>query len=184
MRCVFVLGLLISLCAPISAATAHHPRTHHHVIVRPSQSVVVPPRPIPPDENRNLDPSTWGGTCSGCAGRKRGDGGLVGRDAVKVAHQVLPSSVSSVAYRFERHPIPIEIRPHVGAALAAAQNRAFQEHHEHRRVRTRVQGCTQGRAIRLADRRRRHRCRVGLRTWTAARTPRAARHATMDQRQA
>jgi hypothetical protein len=93
MRCVFVLGLLISLCAPISAATAHHPHTHHHVIVRPSQSVVVPPRPIPPDENRNLDPSTWGGTCSGCAGRKRGDGGLVGRDAVKVALQVLTSSV-------------------------------------------------------------------------------------------
>ena len=93
MRCVFVLGLLISLCAPISAATAHHPRTHHHVIVRPSQSVVVPPGPIPSDENRNLDPSTWGGTCSGCAGKKRGDGGLVGRDAVKVAHQVLQSSV-------------------------------------------------------------------------------------------
>jgi hypothetical protein len=93
MRSVFALGLLISLCAPVSAATAHHPRMHHHVIVRPSQSVVVPPGPIAPDENRNLDPSTWGGTCSGCAGKKRGDGGLVGRDAVEIAHQVLPSSV-------------------------------------------------------------------------------------------
>ena len=76
MRSVFALGLLISLCGPVSAATAHHPRTHHHVIVRPSQSVVVPPAPIPPGENRNLDPSTWGGTCSGCAGKKRGDGGV------------------------------------------------------------------------------------------------------------
>jgi hypothetical protein len=42
MRSVFALGLLISLCAPVSAATVHHPRTRHHVIVRPSQSVVVP----------------------------------------------------------------------------------------------------------------------------------------------
>ena len=93
MRSVFALGLLIGLCAPVSAATVHHPRTHHHVIVRPSQSVVVPPGykfhsypPIPPEENRNLDPSTFGGTCSGCAGKKRGDGGLVRRDAVKVEH--------------------------------------------------------------------------------------------------
>jgi hypothetical protein len=43
MRSVFALGLLIGLCAPVSAATVHHPRTHHHVIVRPSQNVVVPP---------------------------------------------------------------------------------------------------------------------------------------------
>jgi hypothetical protein len=42
MRSVFALGLLISLYAPVSAATVHHPRTRHHVIVRPSQSVVVP----------------------------------------------------------------------------------------------------------------------------------------------
>ena len=88
MRSVFALGLLISLCAPISAATAHHPRTHHHVIVRPSQSVVVPPRPIPPDENRNLDPSTWGGTCSGCAGKKRGDGGFPSLMALRVLAQL------------------------------------------------------------------------------------------------
>jgi hypothetical protein len=100
MRSVFALGLLISLCAPVSAAMVHHPGTRHHVTVHPSQSVVVPPvykfpgyPPIPPDENRNLDPSTWGGTCNGCAGKKRGDGGLVGRDAVEIAHQVLPSSV-------------------------------------------------------------------------------------------
>ena len=88
MRSVFALGLLISLCAPISAATAHDPRTHHHVIVRPSQSVVVPPRPIPPDENRNLDPSTWGGTCSGCAGKKRGDGGFPSLMALRVLAQM------------------------------------------------------------------------------------------------
>jgi hypothetical protein len=93
MRSVFALGLLISLCAPVSAATVHHPRTRHHVVVRPSQSVVVPQGykfpgypPIPPEENRNLDPSTYGGTCNGCAGTKRGDGGLVRRDAVKVEH--------------------------------------------------------------------------------------------------
>jgi hypothetical protein len=81
MRSIFALGLLISLCAPVSAATVHHPRTRHHVVVRPSQGVVVPTGykfpgypPIPPEENRNLDPSTFGGTCSGCAGKKRGDG--------------------------------------------------------------------------------------------------------------
>ena len=94
------LGLLITLCAVADAATVHRSkpppvqlRARQHVIVRPSQSVVVPPGykfhsypPIPPEENRNLDPSTFGGTCSGCAGKKRGDGGLVRRDAVKVEH--------------------------------------------------------------------------------------------------
>ena len=88
MRSVFALGLLISLCGPVSAATAHHPRTHHHVIVRPRQSVVVPPGPIPPGENRNLDPSTWGGTCSGCAGKKRGDGGFPSLMALRVLAQL------------------------------------------------------------------------------------------------
>jgi hypothetical protein len=84
MRSVFALGLLISLCGPVSAATAH--RMHHHVIVRPSQ--VVPPVPIPPGENRNLDPSTWGGTCSGCAGKKRGDGGFPSLMALRVLAQL------------------------------------------------------------------------------------------------
>jgi hypothetical protein len=69
MRSVLALSLLISLCAPASAATAHHSRLRPHVIVRPNQGEVVPPGwykfpgypPIPPEENRNLDPSNFGG---------------------------------------------------------------------------------------------------------------------------
>jgi hypothetical protein len=69
MRSVLALGLLISLCAPSSAATVHHARSRAHVIVAPSQGVAVPPGwykfpgypPIPPEENRNLDPSNFGG---------------------------------------------------------------------------------------------------------------------------
>ncbi len=69
MRCVLVLGLLISLGVPASAATVHHSRSRPHVIVRPSQGVAIPPGwykfpgypPIPPEENRNLDPSNFGG---------------------------------------------------------------------------------------------------------------------------
>jgi hypothetical protein len=78
MRSVLVLGLLMTLCASADAATAHHYRTHH-VIIRPgvassfaavpgSQDVVPPGwykfpgyPPIPPEANRNLDPSTFGG---------------------------------------------------------------------------------------------------------------------------
>jgi hypothetical protein len=79
---------------------------------------VVPPGPIPPDENRILDPSTFGGTCSGCAGKKRGDGGLVGRDAVEVAHQLLPSS-ALMGSQFGRPASPIEVWPDFGRAPAA-----------------------------------------------------------------
>ena len=69
MRCVLALGLFITLCAPASAAMVHHSRSRHHVIVRPSQDVAAPPGwykfpgypPIPPEENRNLDPSNFGG---------------------------------------------------------------------------------------------------------------------------
>ena len=79
MRIVLALGLLIALSAAAEAAAAHHHRTHD-VIVRPGvassfavipdrQSKVVPPGwykfpgypPIPPEMNRNLDPSTFGG---------------------------------------------------------------------------------------------------------------------------
>jgi hypothetical protein len=75
MRSVLALGLLITLCASADAATVHrykpptvHLRTRQHVIVRPSQGVTAPRRfftfpgwkPIPPEENRNLDPSNRG----------------------------------------------------------------------------------------------------------------------------
>jgi len=80
MRSVLVLGLLMTLCAAANATMLHHQRTRHHIIIRPgaassfaavpdSQGVVVPPGwykfpgypPIPPEQNRNLDPSTFGG---------------------------------------------------------------------------------------------------------------------------
>jgi hypothetical protein len=75
MRSVLVLGLLISLCPSANAAMKHRSKpatVHHtrqHLIVRPSQDVPVPPGwykfpgypPIPPEENRNLDPSNFGG---------------------------------------------------------------------------------------------------------------------------
>lgn len=68
MRAVLVLGLLVMVwSAAADAATAHHPRVRH-VIVRPSEEVAPSGRyvypgygPIPPGENRNLDPSTRGG---------------------------------------------------------------------------------------------------------------------------
>ena len=64
---VLALGLLISLCAP-AGATVHHFRSRHDVIVRPSRDEPIPPGwykfpgypPIPPEENRNLDPSNIG----------------------------------------------------------------------------------------------------------------------------
>jgi hypothetical protein len=75
MRSVLALGLLITLCASADAATVHrskpstvHLRTRQHVIVRHSQDVAAPGwykfpgyPPIPPEENRNLDPSNFGG---------------------------------------------------------------------------------------------------------------------------
>jgi hypothetical protein len=79
MRSMLVFGLLMIFCASADAATAHHYRTRH-VIMRPgvassfaavpgNQGTAVPPGwykfpgypPIPPEANRNLDPSTFGG---------------------------------------------------------------------------------------------------------------------------
>ncbi len=67
MRTVLALGLLITLCASANAARVHHPKPRH-VIVSPSQSVTGPGwvtfpgwKPIPPEQNRNLDPSNFGG---------------------------------------------------------------------------------------------------------------------------
>ena len=69
MRSVLALALLISACAPVLAAPVHHVQRHRHVVVRPAEDAPVPPGwykfpgrpPIPPSENRNLDPSNFGG---------------------------------------------------------------------------------------------------------------------------
>ncbi|MDA9398443.1 hypothetical protein [Bradyrhizobium sp. CCBAU 45389] len=69
MRFIPIVILLMSACAAAAAAPAHHARQHHPVIARPSEDVPVPPGwykfpgwpPIPPSENRNLDPSNFGG---------------------------------------------------------------------------------------------------------------------------
>ncbi|WP_441236319.1 hypothetical protein [Bradyrhizobium sp. 930_D9_N1_4] len=53
----------------VAAAPAHHVRPRHHVVVRLPDDAPVPPGwykfpgwpPIPPSENRNLDPSNFGG---------------------------------------------------------------------------------------------------------------------------
>lgn len=64
---VLTLPLVILWSAVADAATAHHRRVRQHLIIRPSEEVVVPSGyrypgfgPIPPSENRNLDPSTRG----------------------------------------------------------------------------------------------------------------------------
>jgi hypothetical protein len=80
MRSVLALGLLLGLWASADAATAYRHGMRQHVIIRAgvassfaavphSQDVAVPPGwykfpgypPIPPAENRNLDPSAHGG---------------------------------------------------------------------------------------------------------------------------
>lgn len=69
MRSVLALILLISTCASAAAAPAHHAPPRHHAVVRPAEDAPVPPGwykfpgypPIPPSENRNLDPSNFGG---------------------------------------------------------------------------------------------------------------------------
>jgi len=67
MRSVLALLLLASAFAPAAAAPAHHVRPRHSVVVHPDANATMPPawfpgyRPIPPSENRNLDPSNFGG---------------------------------------------------------------------------------------------------------------------------
>ncbi|GAB9089014.1 hypothetical protein ACVI1J_008872 [Bradyrhizobium diazoefficiens] len=69
MRFIPVVILLMSACSAAAAAPAHHARPHHPVVVRPAEDAPVPPGwykfpgwpPIPPSENRNLDPSNFGG---------------------------------------------------------------------------------------------------------------------------
>ena len=71
MRHLLVLVLFIDLVPIAAAATPHHAhvRRNDHVISRPGQDGTVPPGwykfpgypPIPPEQNRNLDPSNFGG---------------------------------------------------------------------------------------------------------------------------
>jgi hypothetical protein len=69
MRSALAFGLLITLCASASAATARHFRTRDHVSIQPSQSTCASPAcykfpgypPLPRSAVRVLDPSTFGG---------------------------------------------------------------------------------------------------------------------------
>lgn len=69
MRSVLVLILLMAACAPAAAAPARHAHPRRPVVVRPAEDAPVPPGwykfpgrpPIPASENRNLDPSNFGG---------------------------------------------------------------------------------------------------------------------------
>lgn len=69
MRFIPIVILLMSASAVAAAAPAHHARQHHAIVVRPAEDAPVPPGwykfpgwpPIPPSENRNLDPSNFGG---------------------------------------------------------------------------------------------------------------------------
>ena len=70
MRGLFALFLLVVLCAAANAAPAHQSHKGRHVVVRPTDGVTARGRPtdpgwgwrnIPPEENRNLDPSNFGG---------------------------------------------------------------------------------------------------------------------------
>jgi hypothetical protein len=74
MRFLFALAVSISLVAPAGAAPVHRSHARHHVvdphfILGPDRGMGTPPGwykfpgypPIPPSENRNLDPSNFGG---------------------------------------------------------------------------------------------------------------------------
>jgi hypothetical protein len=66
MRSFFVLGLLMTMCASANAATVHHHRTRHHVIIRPgvaSNFATVPtfafaPPPVHYEDTPALDSAT------------------------------------------------------------------------------------------------------------------------------
>jgi hypothetical protein len=68
--CLLISGLALVLATVADAAPAHHPRARQRIF-RPSQDPVVPAVPpgwyrfpgypaIPPEQNRNLDPSNRG----------------------------------------------------------------------------------------------------------------------------
>jgi hypothetical protein len=72
MRSILVLGLLVTLCASANAATLHHHRTRHHVVIPPgvaSSFAAIPGRTYAPpqpavhydDTPSYNDPSKFGG---------------------------------------------------------------------------------------------------------------------------
>jgi hypothetical protein len=72
MRSLLALVLLIYLLPSAGAVTARHAHIRHHddrVFSPPGRDVAIPPGwykfpgypPIPPEQNRNLDPSNFGG---------------------------------------------------------------------------------------------------------------------------
>ncbi|NEU94548.1 hypothetical protein FNJ47_01565 [Bradyrhizobium sp. UFLA 03-164] len=67
MSLALALSLVILSSAVADAATGHHRRVRQHLIISPIEQVAPPGwyrypgfGPIPPGENRNLDPSTRG----------------------------------------------------------------------------------------------------------------------------
>jgi hypothetical protein len=69
---LLISGILVALAAPMAVAQVHHahPRLkQERTIVRPDRPGIIPPGwykfpgypPIPPEQNRNLDPSNFGG---------------------------------------------------------------------------------------------------------------------------
>ncbi len=64
MRSILALGLLITLCGSADAATVHHSRTRHHVIVRHSWAYAPPPPPVHYDDQPSVYDNrykNWGG---------------------------------------------------------------------------------------------------------------------------
>ncbi len=67
-RPLLSVSLVIIMTSPVAAAPAHRAKPRHDV-VRPHVETTVPPGwykfpgypPIPPEQNRNLDPSNYGG---------------------------------------------------------------------------------------------------------------------------
>jgi hypothetical protein len=73
MRSILMLGLLMSLFASANAATLHHPRTRHHVVLPPGvatsfaavpdRTYAPPPPAVPYDDAPSYnDPSKYGGS--------------------------------------------------------------------------------------------------------------------------
>jgi hypothetical protein len=71
MRSLLALMIYLSLVPIADAAAGRHPHIRHrdHLIPRSGPGEIVPPGwykfpgypPIPPEQNRNLDPSNFGG---------------------------------------------------------------------------------------------------------------------------